>query len=550
MQTIIDASPAQSAPTTNHQTNGQATSASVDAEHTLKRAYLTALPHAQVVALCLTIDGHLPSHVKATLWPADLQAAIASLQARLPHPTASAAQNGASFSNATPSTGQNASTEQPKATAEPPMASLTDFAPTPHAPTPQSQTIASIISSHPGTPAPQAGLSKIDPPNLPVSQTSTPAAGSASTSTAAPPLQGSYPHAPYGFGQTHQHPYPHAPYYPPLPNFQAQFPPHSSSYPYPPYPGPHPHHPYPPAPNAQPSGSPFTSAPLTRHPLTIPPDPNAMGADDLPSYEDMIVEALNDLDDPEGCAPKALFTWMASHYPLQTNFRPSASQALQKAYKKGRLEKSEAGKYRLNVNWEGGPTNRRTTRRPQTLNQTTFGQQQAPLSSPFTHAPLTHNHHQSASPAPHPPPGVPGQPPYPNYPYPFSRPPPVYPAFHPHPSQPSATSATRPAEGTSPAPPPDASAPEPAGATTSASEPSAASVSVATEDVGEGSDAWVAAQNILQAINFGTFLQGNNQGSTAPADDATGPPPEPLVISSRATAPTPAPAPAHPPPPI
>lgn len=36
-----------------------------------------------------------------------------------------------------------------------------------------------------------------------------------------------------------------------------------------------------------------------------------------------------------------------------SNFRPSASQALQKAYKRGRLEKV-GGKYRLNPNWEGG----------------------------------------------------------------------------------------------------------------------------------------------------------------------------------------------------
>lgn len=61
-----------------------------------------------------------------------------------------------------------------------------------------------------------------------------------------------------------------------------------------------------------------------------------------------------DFGDPEGCAPKALFSWMALHYPLQSNFRPSASQALQKAFKRGRLEKGNNGKYRLNVNWEGG----------------------------------------------------------------------------------------------------------------------------------------------------------------------------------------------------
>ena len=43
------------------------------------------------------------------------------------------------------------------------------------------------------------------------------------------------------------------------------------------------------------------------------------------------------------------------HYPLQQNFRPSASQALHKALKRGRLEKL-GGKYRLNPCWGGGPT--------------------------------------------------------------------------------------------------------------------------------------------------------------------------------------------------
>lgn len=66
------------------------------------------------------------------------------------------------------------------------------------------------------------------------------------------------------------------------------------------------------------------------------------------------MEALLDCGDVEGAAPKDLFTWMASRYPLQTNFRPSASQALQKAYKRGRLEKRQGGKYRLNAAWEGG----------------------------------------------------------------------------------------------------------------------------------------------------------------------------------------------------
>jgi hypothetical protein len=79
-----------------------------------------------------------------------------------------------------------------------------------------------------------------------------------------------------------------------------------------------------------------------------------MPSDDMPSYEDMLVEALKDLNESDGSAPKALFTWMASRYPLHTNFRPSASQALQKAFKRGRLEKGSNGRYRLKASWDGG----------------------------------------------------------------------------------------------------------------------------------------------------------------------------------------------------
>lgn len=84
------------------------------------------------------------------------------------------------------------------------------------------------------------------------------------------------------------------------------------------------------------------------------PPPPPPPAEDLPSYEDMLVEALTDMDDQDGAAPRDLYIWMAQRWPLQTNFRPSASQALQKAYKRGRLEKLDSGKYRLNANWEGG----------------------------------------------------------------------------------------------------------------------------------------------------------------------------------------------------
>jgi hypothetical protein len=79
-----------------------------------------------------------------------------------------------------------------------------------------------------------------------------------------------------------------------------------------------------------------------------------MALEDLPSYEEMIVEALEACTDPEGAPPKNLFMWMQAHYPLHTNFRPSASQALQKAFKRGRLGKTESGKYFINQSYSGG----------------------------------------------------------------------------------------------------------------------------------------------------------------------------------------------------
>ncbi|KAJ7777352.1 hypothetical protein B0H16DRAFT_1853837 [Mycena metata] len=51
-----------------------------------------------------------------------------------------------------------------------------------------------------------------------------------------------------------------------------------------------------------------------------------------------------------------------------TNFRPSASQALQKAQKRGRFYKSPNGRYFLNALWDGGnSTTRRATRRPEAI---------------------------------------------------------------------------------------------------------------------------------------------------------------------------------------
>ncbi|KAH7928473.1 hypothetical protein BV22DRAFT_1117606 [Leucogyrophana mollusca] len=206
----------------------------------------------------------------------------------------------------------------------------------------------------------------------------------------------------------------------------------------------------------------------------------------------MIVEALLDAGDADGCAPKSLFAWMAAHYPLQTNFRPSASQALQKAFKRGRLEKGSNGRYRLNTAWEGGNTSRRTTRRPQTHAQTTLSAPQAPAPapSPFTHAPLAH-------------PGP--SPPYPGYGYPgYAQ------KTTPHTST---HAAPHTAAHTTPQPqsqPQNQNAPQPAPA----------------DETGEGSDAWEAAQSILKAINFGQLLQmsaeGDGADSRAGADGGAG----------------------------
>ncbi|KAF8606069.1 hypothetical protein BDV93DRAFT_36135 [Ceratobasidium sp. AG-I] len=80
----------------------------------------------------------------------------------------------------------------------------------------------------------------------------------------------------------------------------------------------------------------------------------------------MIVLALMENQTGQGTAPKDVFAWMSARWPLNANFRPSASQALQKAYKRGRLEKVGA-KYKLNPNWHGGATTNRTTRRPQSM---------------------------------------------------------------------------------------------------------------------------------------------------------------------------------------
>ncbi|KAJ7600803.1 hypothetical protein C8J56DRAFT_911328 [Mycena floridula] len=178
-------------------------------------------------------------------------------------------------------------------------------------------------------------------------------------------------------------PYPnptfHSPYYPPHP-------------PWPGYPYPHPggFPPPPPPPAARPP-IPVVQPTLTEQAQQAPQTqqaPQPISVDDLPSYEEMLVEALTECTDPEGMAPKDLFNWMASRYPLQSNFRPSASQALQRAYKRGRFDKSPTGKYKLNPNFDGAPAIRRSSRRPQTTAINHPPPLVQPANSPFTNSPL------------------------------------------------------------------------------------------------------------------------------------------------------------------
>ncbi|KAJ7095755.1 hypothetical protein B0H15DRAFT_1019836 [Mycena belliarum] len=191
--------------------------------------------------------------------------------------------------------------------------------------------------------------------------------------TAGPSKQPAPALQPYAFAT--QPAYPHTPYYQALPPGYAPY-----SYPYPTPPNGFPPGAYPSAPQAFPPGYPHANhfyAASLHHPESSMPPPHSLTDDtDLPSYEDMIVEGLNAFNDPDGMAPKDLFNWIAGRYPVQSNFRPSASQALQKAFRRGRFKKLPSGKYCLEPTWEGGNSStRRATRRPQTQGAVPLGVQ-------------------------------------------------------------------------------------------------------------------------------------------------------------------------------
>ena len=410
---------------------------------------------------------HVPPYIKSTIWPQDLHWAITHLR--------KATDNGVASSDHDRSS-------------EPIMASL-------ERPLPESQ------NSQPGSSNAEV---QVTVPQLPdeTTENSTPTTTSPASLTSAPisatptvPPQPPYPHQPYGYPPVA---YPHAPYYPPplgYPHYPPPSYPHYSS----PLPNAYPHpqsHPVLPAPHpTRPSSSAYHVQ------QSIHPE---RASDDLPSYEEMIVEALQEFTDPEGCAPKDLFASMAAKYPLQFNFRPSASQALQKAFKRGRLEKANNGKYRLNTTWEGGSvcvyslrkidstmltylqTSRRATRRPQTQMQQTNAAVSSPR-PPFTYVPLIREQcslQYAGYPYPCPYPG------YAGYPQP-------HPQTQPQPSQPASSEVV--ADATDKA--------------ASGFDPSS----------GVDKDAYEAAQNILKAINFGDLFQiaSENGGDGKKSNDVS-----------------------------
>ncbi|KAL5501297.1 hypothetical protein ACEPAH_8557 [Sanghuangporus vaninii] len=325
-----------------------------DDERILKRIWLTLLPMEQVIEILLKLDESLAKEgddeecwktVRPRLWPTDLKAAVLH---------AAVAKIVESSGRATVSNSENAedkgvsnvlsTTDDSKKngdTKDPPLSASTSMSN-------ETTTTTEVKTLHDIAPTPSTTtlvppLIPIRRPSPPTSTTTYQAAASASTSS-------SYPYQPYSSGSiSYQQSSHHQPY--------------STSY----------------------SPSPPTV------PARVPPPPPTPAPvedeDDLPSYEEMLVQALTVHNDPDGTAPKQLFQWMAATYPLQANFRPSASQALQKAYKRGRFEKNSEGRYRLNPRWEGGNTSRRTTRRPQSYSKSVLNpspsSHPAPNSSQF-----------------------------------------------------------------------------------------------------------------------------------------------------------------------
>lgn len=349
---------------------------------------MSLLPPDQIIELCLSFEQHVPLPIRTEIWPDNLEAEIVKLQHNtqrtsvepiappavstsdsivqptdlalptapsqqvhppglssidLPiqpldssFPIASSEKHADTISDTSDA---KTTTDEPRNTIDERLGELSRSATREENSAIEPQLSETVAASDSQDIQPLAAIPTTNKEDVAVSSPKPILAPFASTSATPQPagVPPPYPYAPYGYPLppgyppppgTAQAAYPHTPYYPP-PGSVPGYPAHYPGYP-----------PYPPPPGYS-----------THQP---PPPPPPVSGEDLPSYEDMIVEALLDIGEPDGAAPKDLFLWMGARWPLQTNFRPSASQALQKAYRRGRLEKRSGGRYRLNPNWEGG----------------------------------------------------------------------------------------------------------------------------------------------------------------------------------------------------
>lgn len=294
----------------------------------LKRTYLSLLPTNQLVDIILSLDLRATEESQKHVWPSDLKSAVVTVAVAailgsgakdkgkealeaLGIEVPASANDVRSGEEARPSLDERPQTSTPIPTAPSNGISVAEKRPV------DSSTASKTVLAPPPTPitAPTTSTFAIIPPNP------------QQVNFASPYASGSFSYQHTTYNQAFFDP-------PPPP------PPSASS---------------PPGPSRQISPPNDVLPPLPPPPG---PPPTFIGPpgddDDLPSYEDMLVQALLVHNDPAGTAPKELFQWMAATYPLQANFRPSASQALQKAYKRGRFEKNAEGKYRLNASWQGG----------------------------------------------------------------------------------------------------------------------------------------------------------------------------------------------------
>ncbi|KAI5121030.1 hypothetical protein M0805_008606, partial [Coniferiporia weirii] len=411
---------------TNIDVDGGSAAAAVDGDRALKKTWLNLLPVEQVIELTLKLDEHAPLNIRNEIWPRDLRSAV--FNAAVATIIESSGKGKAVDLSNVGQAAYNSPDPPNLSVVQRSVSPSTDVEEPPSAPAPAAnqEETQHAEASRSATLAISAATSAATSASPGTTSTSYPASSTTSYGSSLYPYSYSYPGYPYAPVPTTQQPY---------------------SYPY-----------------SAAAGS--GSTPYSPVPPSMGSKARSMGTgaggskseeDDLPSYEEMLVQALSEYNDPGGTAPKQLFQWMAAHYPLQANFRPSASQALQKAYKRGRFEKNKDGKYRLNAAWEGGNTSKRTTRRPQSYAKA--------VSNP--------------SPSSHPPANAHAYPPYQWY---------------------SASQSLKQLKTRSQTPPPTQQ-------DSGAGLEEMATIGEGGHDAESHRDAWEAAQSILQALNFGALLK-------------------------------------------